>query len=40
MIHWIFRARRIYKGQRTGERLEAIELYDNGFNAKTPKEKE
>ena len=35
----IFRARRIYKDQRTGERCYTIELYDNGFNTKT-KEKE
>lgn len=28
----IFRARRIYKDPRTGERRETIELYDNGFN--------
>jgi hypothetical protein len=34
----IFRARRIYKDQRTGERRETIELYDNGFNTKIPKE--
>ena len=31
----IFRARRIYKDPRTGERRETIELYDNGFNAQT-----
>ena len=31
----IFRARRIYKDPRTGERRETIELYDNGFNTKT-----
>ena len=34
----IFRARRIYKDPRTGERRETIELYDNGFNTQTPKE--
>ena len=31
----IFRARRIYKDPRTGERRETIELYDNGFNTET-----
>lgn len=35
----IFRARRIYKDPRTGERRETIELYDNGFNTETKETK-
>ena len=33
----IFRARRIYKDPRTGERRETIELHDNGFHTQTTK---
>lgn len=34
----IFRARRIYKNHETGERRETIEIYDNGFHARTNQE--